>query len=143
MAYSTAAFGLLIYIDKDHNWLVILSAIILRFLQGTGCGMISTAAYSFAGQAYPDTVEKVIALFECMLGLGCGMGPLIGSLLYEVAGYSTTFYIFGAAMVPASLLVLCFKKKNKEVPPDQLNNLSNDTSNNIMCMRKLIRHFPC
>ena len=49
MAYSTAAFGLLVYIDKDHNWLVILSAIILRFLQGTGCGMISTAAYSFAG----------------------------------------------------------------------------------------------
>ena len=53
MAYSTAAFGLLIYID-DSNWKVILTGIVLRYLQGTACGMINTASYSFAAQAYPD-----------------------------------------------------------------------------------------
>ena len=65
MAYGTAAFGLLIYID-DSNWKVIFTGIVLRYLQGTACGMINTASYSYAAQAYPDKTEKVVALFECM-----------------------------------------------------------------------------
>ena len=49
-----------------------------------------------------------------MQGFGCGIGPFIGSVVYEAVGYSKCFYIFGVAMAPASFLVLFFKKKQIE-----------------------------
>ena len=49
-----------------------------------------------------------------MQGFGCGIGPFVGSVVYEAVGYSKTFYIFGVAMAPASFLVLLFKKKQVE-----------------------------
>ena len=70
--------------------------------------MINTAAYSFASQAYPDSVEKVISLMEGIVGVGITVSPIAGSFVYEAVGFSTTFYIFGAAMAPMSFVILCF-----------------------------------
>ena len=46
-------------------------------------------------------------------------GPLIGTLLYAVAGYNFMLYSFGASFVPLSVLVFwCFPKFVDKVPED-------------------------
>lgn len=68
--------------------------------------MINTSAYSFASQAYPMQVEKIISVFEGCLGAGMMMGPIIGSFVYNAVGFSDTFFIFGIVMAPISFIVL-------------------------------------
>ena len=68
--------------------------------------MINTTGYSFASQAYPDDVEKVISIMEATVGAGMMIGPILGSSIYNVVGFFKTFAIFGIAMAPISLIVL-------------------------------------
>ena len=69
--------------------------------------MINTACYSFASQAYPEEVEKVISIMEATLGGGMMMGPILGSFVYNAVGFAKTFFIFGLAMVPIAFVLLC------------------------------------
>lgn len=77
--------------------------------------MINTSAYSFAAQAYGENIGKYVSLFEGFVGIGITMGPIIGSLVYAFMGFSKTFFIFGALMAPASLLVVCILPSPKKV----------------------------
>ena len=70
--------------------------------------MINTAAYSYAAQAYPEDIEKVISLMEGMVGIGCSAGPVVGSFVYASLGFSWTFLTFGILMLPNTLLAYCF-----------------------------------
>ena len=40
-----------------------------------------------------------------MAGLGCVIGPLIGTSLYASLGYEMTFYIFGIANILLSCVI--------------------------------------
>ena len=73
---------------------------------GTASGTINTSAYSFAAQAYSDDVEKVVGLMESVAGLGCIIAPVLGSFVYQLLGYSWTFYIFGVLLAPFCFLPL-------------------------------------
>jgi hypothetical protein len=44
--------------------------------------MINTSAYSFAAQAYEKDVAKYVSLFEGFVGIGCALGPVLGSFVY-------------------------------------------------------------
>lgn len=76
--------------------------------------MINTSVYSFASQAYPTKVDKIISLMEGVVGVGCTLGPMVGSFVYQAVGFSTTFYIFGAAMSPTALMVCLLLGKPKK-----------------------------
>jgi MFS family permease len=69
--------------------------------------MINTAAYSFASQAYPDKVDKMASVMEGVVGIGMTISPIMGVFIYNVVGFSATFYIFGTAMFPCAFLMLC------------------------------------
>lgn len=73
--------------------------------------MINTAAYSYSATCYPEDVEKLISTMEAFVGIGCISGPVVGSFVYNLVGYSMTFYIFGALMLPTAILVPCLLKK--------------------------------
>ena len=79
-------------------------------LIGTGNGLLNTTAYSFVASAYADDIEKVIALMEIIVGIGCTLGPVLGSFIYEAVGYAWTFLIFGMAMAPNAILALFLAK---------------------------------
>lgn len=68
--------------------------------------MINTAAYSFVSQAYPDQITGFVSLIESVAGIGCTISPIIGVYIFNVVGFSETFYIFGGAMAPCALLML-------------------------------------
>ena len=76
--------------------------------------MINTTAYSYAAQAYPDKVEKVIARLESVSAFGNIFAPVLGSVIFDAVGFEWTFVGFGIVMVPASLLV-CSLKNPKDV----------------------------
>ena len=82
---------------------------------GAASACINTGAYSFAAQAYPDDVEKVISIMEAIVGIGCAAGPVLGSVTYELIGFAWTFILFGALMAPTSLLLFFFLQKPLEV----------------------------
>lgn len=69
--------------------------------------MINTSGYSFASQAYPDDVDKVISIMEATVGAGMMIGPILGSFVYNAFGFVETFIIFGIAMAPISFII-CF-----------------------------------
>ena len=49
--------------------------------------MINTTAYAYASAAYPNDVEKIISLFEGVVGIGGTSGPIIGSIVYKALGF--------------------------------------------------------
>ena len=79
-------------------------------MQGAASGLINTTAYSFAASAYADNVEKVIAVMEAIVGVGCTIGPVLGSVVYDQIGFEWTFITFGAAMAPSCILSCCLAK---------------------------------
>jgi MFS family permease len=48
---------------------------------------------------FPDEQEKYIALIETAVGVGLILGPVIGSSIYAIAGFSWTFFIVGAVFL--------------------------------------------
>ena len=62
---------------------------------------------SYASQVYADDIDQVIAIMEGVAGIGMIVSPVLGVYTYLAAGFANTFYIFGAVMLPTTLLALC------------------------------------
>lgn len=54
----------------------------------------------------------MIGYIEAVTGIGLIMGPILGSILYSIGGYSFTFYAFGSIFVIASLFIKKVFPKN-------------------------------
>ena len=115
MAGCIACFGLIDIIPVSEKTTIIAVSIALRLGQGSAAGMINTAAYSFASQAYPDRVDKVISLMEGVVGIGITVSPVMGSFVYQAVGFSKTFYAFGLGMAPVSLVIILALPSPKQV----------------------------
>ena len=94
--FATVGFGLIAYIPKSTTYhfdpeknkdvldegtydkLFFAVAIIIRFLQGVGDSMVSTAAYSIISIEFPAEREKYVGLCQTAVGLGLLSGPFIG-----------------------------------------------------------------
>ena len=44
---------------------------------------------------YVDDITNMIRYIEICVGLGLGLGPFLGSLVYGSLGYEMTIYMFG------------------------------------------------
>lgn len=80
-----------------------------RFLQGVGGGIIGTATYAIIASNYPDNMPVVLGVQNTLAGVGMMVGPLLGSLLYGLGGFSFLFFVYGAmflALLPLSYLLI-------------------------------------
>ena len=77
--------------------------------------MINTSAYSFAAQAFEKHVAKYVSLFEGFVGIGCAIGPVLGSFVYAQLGFEKTFFIFGGLMAPSAFMVALFVPSPKKI----------------------------
>ena len=57
---------------------------------------------------------KYIGYIEIVVGLGLGMGPMVGAMVYPFFDYAGTMYFFGLLNIVA--MYLCYK-----MMPDELN----------------------
>ena len=68
-----------------------------------------------------DDKDKYIGYIEMSLGIGDMVGPAIGGIIYDLAGYVGTFFSFGA-MILLGMVYCIFKI------PESLNDLASESS---------------
>lgn len=94
--------------------LFLWTSCILRFLQGAGDVILQITGYSIVTSAFSDNITKYISILEVWVALGLGLGPFIGTLIYQNSSYEMTMYGFGLMSLISTLA--CFV-----LLPDSLN----------------------
>jgi len=95
-----AIWGVLPYLDLATFLIISLFG---RLLQGIGFTLANVTALSMCASDYPQKVGSVFALMETTAGLGMIAGPMIGAVIYEIAGFTITFISYASiffAVVP-------------------------------------------
>jgi MFS family permease len=102
---------------KDPDTFLYLS-FAAQTLGGIGAGAISTSTMSILSSFKKDEREKYIGLMEAVVGLGFLAGPIMGSFLYTLGGFSTPF-LFQASVFLVSYPFISYSlvKSNKETEP--------------------------
>jgi DHA1 family multidrug resistance protein-like MFS transporter len=78
----------------------------LRMLQGLITGTIGAANALVAAAAPRAQVGYAMGLMQAGMGLGLGLGPVIGGTVADAFGYRAAFYITGALLAVAGLVVM-------------------------------------
>lgn len=84
----------------------------LRMLQGLITGTISAANALVAAAAPRRQVGYAMGLMQAGMGLGLGLGPIIGGTIADAFDYQAVFYITGALLAVAGLVVLFGVEEN-------------------------------
>jgi len=105
MGQSFVGFGLISYIKYQPVFIVL--SLVARLMQGAASSLIQTTMYSIGTNFFPDNKVAMIGYIEAAVGIGCVLGPIIGSLLYAIGGYRFIFWSFGVFFVFGSLGIKC------------------------------------
>jgi MFS family permease len=65
-----------------------------RVILGIGMGAVQATSLSLISILFPKNIMQYIGYLEVGAGLGNAIGPLLGSGLFELGGYSTPFLSF-------------------------------------------------
>ena len=103
MGLAFIFFGFIPRLDDMTSILTL--GFILRFIQGASSAFVQTTCYSIATNEFPDQKEKVVGWVEAMTGLGLITGPIVGSTLYALLGYSGTFFLYGSFLLILSFVI--------------------------------------
>ncbi|CAI2367149.1 unnamed protein product [Moneuplotes crassus] len=77
----------------------------MRVIQGFGTSMVQTSSYSILTLTYPTKINFVIACIETSAGLGLSLGPVIGTILYELGGSALPFLTFFVISITIGLVI--------------------------------------
>ncbi len=91
--------------------------VLLRTIQGLITGTVAAANALLASVAPRQRIGYAMGLLQVGLGTGVALGPLIGGLVADAYGYSTTFYVTAALLFSSGLLVL-FGVHEDFTPPE-------------------------
>lgn len=119
MTLSTFALGWIAMIENSRTFQYI--AMVTRFFQGLGDIMLQITCYNVMTTVFYDDVLRQISYIELIVGLGLGLGPTIGSILFTALGYEWTMYTFGFINTAALFVVyiLLPKQMNNTFEPEQ------------------------
>jgi MFS family permease len=95
---STTFLGMLSLIEYTEWKTFYACAMITRFIQGYGDGLVITTSFSLIGQNFAEEKAKYFGLVEASLGFGLIIGPPVGSFLYGKFGYAWAFYAVSILM---------------------------------------------
>jgi len=111
---NTIIFGftLMTFSTFGLGWISLVSdpilfrnlAVVLRFLQGQGAVLLQVTSYSIITSIFSHDIIRHIGYIEIAVGVGLGMGPTIGSVVYKYLEYEGTMYFFGALNLAAMLV---------------------------------------
>jgi len=73
---------------------------------------------------YPDEIEKKLGWMEICGSLGLILGPLLGGLLYQINGYTTTFILLTVVLVILSVITFLVLPPPKEEKAKEKRRLS-------------------
>ncbi|CAI2367189.1 unnamed protein product [Moneuplotes crassus] len=93
--------------------------IVMRIIQGVGTSMVQTSSYSILTLIYPSKINFVVACIETSAGLGLSLGPVLGTVLYEIGGSAAPFLTFFAISIVIGLII-------KYLIPEFVDNIQED-----------------
>ena len=86
-------YGLLYFVNSYTIFMVL--AFTVRLIHGMGGGIITTSLFSIVSSlSTPETIVQNLGLLEVAWTSGVSLGPIIGSLLYHVGGFTLPFLTF-------------------------------------------------
>ena len=103
MGITFTLFGTLDNMTNSNY--IILAAIILRSLQGISSALIQTTCYCIATNDFPKRKHEIVGWVEAVTGMGCIVGPVLGSTLYNFLGFKHTFLVWGSFLIFLSLII--------------------------------------
>jgi DHA1 family multidrug resistance protein-like MFS transporter len=127
-AIVIAAMGLV------HN---IYGIIALRFLQGLLSGTVAAALALVAANTPRDKMAFAMGLLMMAVYGGTSIGPLIGGILADKAGFAATFYITGVTLFVGGIIVIIFVKE-EFVPPTKGESTSIASMLNLARSREML-----
>ena len=107
MSLSIASMGSITYIQS--NYLMVAVAMAWRSIQGFGRMFTVVPWVSILAILQPEQRLKYMGLFEGAISIGCAVGPIVGSVLYQLLGFMYVFLIPGLAQliyIPLMILVM-------------------------------------
>ena len=66
---------------------------------GFGAGTNTTVCFSLIATFFPHEKQEMIGFMEVGIGIGILVGPLAGTLFYELGGYTCPFWTLGFAFL--------------------------------------------
>jgi MFS family permease len=81
---------------------------LFRFLQGCSSCAIQTTSYAVISMSFPEEQEKYIAVMQVAIGTGLIIGPVNGTILYTLLGFSNTFFLIGICFLFLTFLLSFF-----------------------------------
>ncbi|HUT18436.1 MAG TPA: MFS transporter [Anaerolineae bacterium] len=79
--------------------------VVLRAIQGTLTGTVSAATTLVASSAPPQRRGFALGTLQMAIYLGGSVGPLLGGFIADSMGYRPTFWVTGALLFVAGILV--------------------------------------
>lgn len=101
---AAVLFGLLEYVT--HLRLFLALAYLVRFLEGVSMSVLWSTVLALLLAGHPARPAAVYALLDTTFGLGLSLGPVVGSLLFSLAGFLLPFLACGGAILATGLLSL-------------------------------------
>ena len=120
-AICTIFYG---FLNKIYykNFMIYFSFLI-RALHGIGSGITATLVYSLTTSFCDENdVKTSLGYLEIAWSLGVATGPLLGSILYSIGGYSFPFYILGILLFISIFLVYYLQLSIENVDEEETNN---------------------
>ena len=98
------------------------SGLALRFFQGQGDILLQITCYTVVCNTFSDQIMKYITMIEITVGLGLGLGPTLGSIVYAQLEYEKTMYMFGGINTIGILICCCLlpNELNKTVKEEDV-----------------------
>ena len=90
--------------DIHHPKTFMYVACTLRFFQGQGDVLLQITGYSIITSTFRDEITKYISMIEIFVGLGLGMGPLLGTVIYQAFDYKNTMNMFALISLVGTIL---------------------------------------
>lgn len=93
LGVCSETLGIFIFVLVIHTdgVMFILISFIGRILMGLGGSSILISTFAMIASLYHDSMEAKIGISESLGGIGLIIGPLVGGLIYAIAGYSGVF----------------------------------------------------
>jgi len=97
-------FASLITFDNRESTIIV--ATLARFINGMGYSLYFTPFYAYIPDLYPEGMEGKIAIGASMNAIGFMVGPVFGSIFYQIGGFIGPFVSFGTVSILTALILV-------------------------------------